>query len=68
MGLDTTSLDFGQSTTFRAHQIFGEANVSGLENLHRLAELPSKGFRIIALPMKIGGGSGGPLRIVAEIE
>ena len=68
VGLDTASLDFGQSTTFPAHQIFGEANVSGLENLHRLAELPYKGFRIIALPMKIGGGSGAPLRIVAEIE
>ena len=68
VGLDTASLDFGQSTTFPAHQIFGEANVSGLENLQSLAELPAKGFRIIALPMKIGGGSGAPLRIVAEIE
>ena len=68
VGLDTASLDFGQSTTFPAHQIFGEANVSGLENLQSLAELPAKGFSIIALPMKIGGGSGAPLRIVAEIE
>jgi len=68
VGLDTASLDFGQSTTFRAHQIFGESNVSGFENLHHLAKLPPKGFRIIALPMKIGDGSGAPLRIVAKIE
>ncbi len=68
VGLDTASLDFGQSKNYKAHQIFGEANISGFENLHRLAKLPPKGFRIIALPMKIGGGSGAPLRIVAEIE
>ena len=68
VGLDTASLDFGQSTIFLSHRIFGEANVSGFENLHQLADLPKKGFRVIALPMKIKGGSGGPLRIVAEIE
>ena len=66
--LDAASLDLGKSTSFRAHQIFGDANVSGFENLHRLSELPSKGFRVIALPMKIGGGSGDRLRIVPELD
>ncbi len=67
VGLDTASLDFGQSKDFPAHQVFGAANVPGFENLNNLVTLPAKGFRIIALPMKIGGGSGAPLRIVAEL-
>ncbi len=67
VGLDTASLDYGQSRDFRSHQVFGSANVPGFENLHNLDKLPPRGFRVIALPMKIGGGSGAPLRIVAEI-
>ncbi len=67
VGLDTASLDFGQSREFKAHRVFGAANVPGFENLARLGTLPARGFRVIALPMKIGGGSGAPLRIVAEI-
>ncbi|NIP99157.1 MAG: cyclase family protein [Nitrospinaceae bacterium] len=68
VGLDTASLDFGASRDFPAHRIFGEANIPGYENLHRLDQLPAQGFRVIALPMKIGDGSGAPLRIVAEVE
>lgn len=68
VGLDTPSLDYGQSIDFKAHQVFGAANVAGFENLHNLVKLPAKGFRVIALPMKIGGGSGSPLRIVAELK
>jgi kynurenine formamidase len=68
IGLDTPSLDAGQSKNFIAHQIFGEANVPGYENVCNLATLPAKGMRVIALPMKIGKGSGAPLRIVAEIN
>lgn len=67
VGLDTASLDHGPSTDFKAHRVFGEANVSGFENLCNLDHLPARGFRVIALPMKIGGGSGAPLRIVAEV-
>ena len=67
VGLDTASLDYGQSKNFQAHQIFGAANVPGFENITNLSKLPAKGFRVIALPMKIEHGSGAPLRIVAEI-
>lgn len=67
VGLDTASLDHGPSTDFRAHRVFGEANVAGFENLCNLDQLPARGFRVIALPMKIGGGSGAPLRVVAEV-
>ncbi|MGH8644272.1 MAG: cyclase family protein [Gammaproteobacteria bacterium] len=66
VGLDTASLDYGQSKEFLAHRIFGGANIPGFENLHNLDLLPASGFRVLALPMKIGKGSGAPLRIIAE--
>jgi kynurenine formamidase len=50
-----------------APQVFGAANVPGFKNVTNLSKLPANGFRIIALPVKIGQGSGAPLRIVAEI-
>ncbi len=67
VGLDTPSLDFGGSTLFETHQILSEKNIPGLENIANLNELPIKGSTIIALPMKIEGGSGSPVRIVAFI-
>ncbi len=67
VGLDTPSIDFGQSRLFEAHQTLFEANVPAFENLANLAALPATGFRVIALPMKIRGGSGAPLRIVALV-
>jgi kynurenine formamidase len=53
------------SRDFVVHQIAEAADVPGLENVARLEELPESGAWVIALPMKIAGGSGGPLRIVA---
>lgn len=66
-GLDTPSVDHGQSTDFRAHVILYEANLSGFENVANLDRLPPVGSYVVALPMKIEGGSGGPLRIVAFV-
>jgi len=43
------------------------ARQAGLENLANLDQLPAVGAWIIALPMKIAGGSGGPLRAVALV-
>jgi kynurenine formamidase len=65
IGVDTASIDYGASKDFVVHVIANGANVSGLENLDHLEELPEWGAWVVALPMKIGGGSGGPLRIVA---
>lgn len=67
VGLDTASIDFGQSKTFDAHRALAAANVPILENVAALDELPARGFRVFALPMKIGGGSGGPVRIAALV-
>jgi kynurenine formamidase len=44
-----------------------EADVPGFENLTNLDQLPAKGAIVIALPMKIEGGSGGPLRAIALV-
>ena len=68
IGLDTASIDHGQSTDFASHVALFEHNVPAFENVARLEELPSRGFTVIALPAKIGGGSGGPLRIIALID
>ena len=67
MGLDTPSLDRGQSKDFAAHQVLMGANKPGFENLANLDKLPSKGIYVVALPMKIAKGSGGPLRIIASV-
>ena len=67
VGLDTPSIDFGGSTLYETHQILFEKNIPGLENVANLNELPIKGSTIIALPMKIEGGSGSPVRIVAFV-
>ena len=67
VGIDTPSIDYGQSTTFATHQVLAEADVPIFENVANLDSLPPIGAYVIALPMKIRGGSGGPLRIVAAL-
>ena len=67
LGVDSASIDHGPSKDFMAHRIAAKANVGALENLTGLEQLPEQGFTIIALPVKVGGGSGGPVRVVAMI-
>jgi kynurenine formamidase len=67
VGIDTASIDRGQSTTFLTHRALYERNVPGLENLANLDRLPARGAWLIALPMKIRNGTGAPLRAVAVI-
>jgi kynurenine formamidase len=68
LGIDTASIDYGRSTDFPVHRIAAARQVVGLENLTNLEALPSADFTVIALPMKIGGGSGGPVRVIAMLE
>lgn len=65
VGIDTASIDYGQSTRFEAHIALLSRNVPVFENLADLRALPNMGFEVVALPMKIAGGTGGPLRIIA---
>ncbi|WP_281558018.1 cyclase family protein [Thalassomonas sp. RHCl1] len=67
VGLDTPSLDYGKSTQFQSHVTLFSHNIPGFENVANLNSLPATGATVVALPMKIKGGSGGPLRIVAFV-
>jgi kynurenine formamidase len=65
VGIDTPSIDYGQSSIFAVHRRLFAVNIPAFENVANLGEVPATGAYVIALPMKIKGGSGGPLRIVA---
>jgi kynurenine formamidase len=67
VGLDTASIDYGQSTMFETHRILYERDVPAFENLTNLDRLPARGAYIVALPMKIKGGTGAPLRAMAIV-
>lgn len=67
IGIDTASIDYGKSLDFMAHRIAAAEGVANLENLTNLDQLPATGSIVIALPMKIDEGSGGPARVVALV-
>ncbi len=65
IGIDTPSIDHGPSKDFAVHRIVNGAGLYGLENLARLDAVPPSGASLVALPMKIAGGSGAPVRVIA---
>jgi kynurenine formamidase len=65
IGVDTASIDHGPSKDFAVHQVVAGANKPALENVANLGRLPESGATVLALPMKVGGGSGAPVRVVA---
>jgi kynurenine formamidase len=67
LGADVASIDYGQSKDFMVHRIASARGVPGFENLKELTALPPTGALLLALPIKIEGGSGGPLRAVALV-
>ena len=67
VGIDTASIDPGNSSTFEAHRVLAAGNAFNLENLTNVDGLPETGFAIVALPMKIAAGTGGPTRVVAVV-
>jgi kynurenine formamidase len=68
VGIDTASIDYGQSTGFETHRVLCGRNLPVFENLTALDQLPPRGAMVYALPMKIKGGSGGPLRAIAVLR
>jgi kynurenine formamidase len=68
VGIDTASIDHGQSTTFGSHVALMTNDIHTFENVANMSGLPVKGFHVVAMPMKIRGGSGGPLRIAAFVS
>jgi kynurenine formamidase len=67
LGADVASIDYGQSDDFIVHRIAHEAEVPAFENLTALDQLPPVGATVIALPIKIEGGSGAPARVIALV-
>lgn len=67
VGIDTPSIDHGQSKDFAVHQYLYGLDIPGFENVAHLDALPPTGAFVIALPMKIAGGSGAPLRMVGFV-
>jgi kynurenine formamidase len=67
VGLDTASIDYGQSTLYETHRMLFERDIPAFENLTNLDRLPATGAFVVALPMKIKGGSGAPLRAIAFV-
>ena len=67
LGVDTASIDFGRSSDFGVHRVAAARQVPGLENLTNLEQIPVTGVTILALPIKIEKGSGGPVRVVAVV-
>jgi kynurenine formamidase len=67
LGVDTASIDYGRSTDFIVHRVAAARQVAGLENLTNLEQVPATGAMVVALPVKIEGGSGGPARVIAIV-
>ncbi|MGC2333659.1 MAG: cyclase family protein [Candidatus Acidiferrales bacterium] len=65
LGIDTLSIDYGASKNFEVHHVDLPAGLYNLENLANLDQLPATGAFLIAAPIKMEGGSGGPCRVFA---
>lgn len=71
LGVETVGTDAGQASRFAeplpAHSILHGNGRFGLQCLTNLDKLPVFGSIILASPLKIEGGSGSPLRVVALV-
>lgn len=65
LGIDTLSVDYGASKNFEVHRLSHGAGLYHLENLSDLSALPERGAYLIVAPIKLEGGSGGPVRVFA---
>jgi kynurenine formamidase len=65
LGIDTLSIDYGPSQNFDVHHVDLPKGLYNLENLANLDQLPPTGAFLIAAPIKLDGGSGGPVRVFA---
>jgi len=67
VGIDTASIDYGQSKDFLVHRYLYARDIPGFENVANVDALPAVGAYVIALPMKIATGSGAPLRMIGFV-
>jgi kynurenine formamidase len=66
LGVDTLSIDPGNSTTFETHLILTGADRYGLENLANLDRIPKRGATIVVGLIPYEEGSGGQARVFAS--
>jgi kynurenine formamidase len=65
LGCDTMSIDYGASGDFAVHHLTLGSGLYHLENLADLSALPETGAFLVVAPIKLEGGSGGPVRVFA---
>lgn len=65
LGIDTLSIDYGPSPDFPVHQYTLAHGLYHLENVANLGSVPATGALVVVAPMKLEGGSGSPVRILA---
>jgi len=68
LGIDTLSIDYGPSRDFPVHQYNLAHGLYHLENVANLDRAPQAGALVMVAPMKLEGGSGGPVRIFALLR
>jgi kynurenine formamidase len=68
-GVETLSPGIPKISNKEVHYICGKMGFTHYENMVNLHQLIGRGrFRFIALPLKIRGGTGSPVRAVAVFE
>ena len=68
LGIDTLSIDYGPSPDFPVHQYSLAHSIYHLENVANLGSVPATGALIMVAPMKLEGGSGSPVRLLAMVQ
>ncbi len=68
LGIDTMSVDIGATTTYPVHQFTSQESVYHLENVAGLGLVPPAGATIVVAPLKLGDGSGAPVRLLALVR
>ncbi len=67
VGVDSANIDHPSDSLFSVHNTLLPNRIPIVENLRGLDSLSGTRFRFIALPLKIQGGTGSPVRAVAEV-
>jgi kynurenine formamidase len=68
LGIDTLSIDYGPSQNFPVHQYVLSHSAYQLENVANLGHVPVQGAIVVVAPMKLAGGSGSPVRLLALVK
>ena len=67
-GVDVPSVDAGQNRAFQGHQLLCAQGVPFVESLANLHRLPARGLTFFAVPLRLVGGSGLPVRAFALVS